>query len=183
MWKRKLIYLVRIIKLNALAAKRNNKKGFTLIELVVVIAVIALLASMILVSLNKARVKARDARRKQDLDILKTAMQLYANDHQGAYYPSGGAVFSCYPGPAPPAYDDWPASFQSEMAPYLSALPKDPLNNRVYCYAVAKMLNPSSPSCNGKFVIGAHLEATDDQDYGKYTCNLGSDWYFPYLNP
>lgn len=57
--------------------KRANNKGFTLIELLVVIAVIGLLSSIVLVSLQGARAKARDARRMHDLDQIRTALILY----------------------------------------------------------------------------------------------------------
>jgi len=53
-----------------------NKKGFTLIELLVVIAIIGLLSTMAVVSLNSARVKARDARRLADVRQLSIAIEL-----------------------------------------------------------------------------------------------------------
>jgi prepilin-type N-terminal cleavage/methylation domain-containing protein len=59
----------------------KNNKGFTLIELLVVIAIIGILASVILVSLNSARTKARDARRKSDLHQISIALELYRSSH------------------------------------------------------------------------------------------------------
>jgi len=56
---------------------RNKNQGFTLIELLVVIAIIGLLASIVLVSLQGARAKARDARRMHDLSQIRTALFLY----------------------------------------------------------------------------------------------------------
>lgn len=52
-------------------------QGFTLIELLVVIAIIGLLSSVVLVSLNSARMKARDARRIVDLKQIRLALEMY----------------------------------------------------------------------------------------------------------
>ncbi len=60
--------------------RNKNTKGFTLIELLVVIAIIGLLASVVLLALNSARAKSRDAKRLADVRQLTTALELYYND-------------------------------------------------------------------------------------------------------
>lgn len=68
-------------------AQSMQSRGFTLIELLVVIFIIGLLASIVIVSVNAARLRARDSRRMSDIDALKKAVELY-NDANGEYPPS-----------------------------------------------------------------------------------------------
>jgi prepilin-type N-terminal cleavage/methylation domain-containing protein len=67
----------------------NNQKGFTIIELIVVVATIAVLTAIIISNVNKYAVKARDVKRKADLAQVKKAMLMYAADHDSLLPASG----------------------------------------------------------------------------------------------
>jgi prepilin-type N-terminal cleavage/methylation domain-containing protein len=58
----------------------NHKKGFTLVELMVVMSIIALLSSVVFLALRNARIKARDAHRLAVVRELNTVLSLYESD-------------------------------------------------------------------------------------------------------
>lgn len=62
----------------------DNKKGFTLIELIVVITIIALLSSILFPVFAKARSKAAQATCANNLKQLGAAFHMYAQDWDGA---------------------------------------------------------------------------------------------------
>lgn len=134
-----------------------GKKGFTLIELLVVIAIISLLSSVVMSSLNSARVKARDARRKVDLKQLQLALELYYDSNAG-YPNTGGALWSegrCDPGgPGWPVKPDYSGSnaYIPNLAPdYIPVLPGDPAPATTRCYLY---------SGNGAtYIMAAHFGA------------------------
>jgi len=63
-----------------------NRKGFTLIEMLVVIAIIGLLSSVVVIGLSGAREKARDARRVADIRQIQNALEISYDATTG--YPS-----------------------------------------------------------------------------------------------
>lgn len=91
----------------------RTSRGFTLIELLVVIAIIGILSSIVLASLNSARLKSRDARRIADIKQLQLALQLYYD-----------------------ANTDYPTSLADLTAPtsFIATVPTDPLGG-AYLYA------------------------------------------------
>ncbi len=109
---------------------KQAQSGFTLIELLVVVAIISLLSSVVMASLNSARIKARDAKRKVELKQIVNALELYYNDN-GAYPPfrlassCGGtrtdfATSMC-------TDPNW-LSTDANFLKYIPSVPKDPLN-------------------------------------------------------
>lgn len=72
--------------------KRNtSRKGFTLIEILIVTGIIAVLATVILVAGDKAREEARDSKRIADLNQIELALEAYFNNPSstgGQQYPS-----------------------------------------------------------------------------------------------
>jgi prepilin-type N-terminal cleavage/methylation domain-containing protein len=108
--------------------KRN---GFTLIELMVVIAIIGILATIITASLSTAKAKGRDAKRISDIKTIQTALALYYNDNQS-----------------------YPKTLSSALTPnYIPVLPKDPGTNTDYKYAP---IGNSPGICNANNVISSY---------------------------
>lgn len=135
------------------------KKGFTLIELLVVVAIIGMLSSVVLSSLNTARANARDVKRQQDLRQIQTALELYYNVN--AAYP-GEAACDSSKGTSSGSCDsltgsDWTATSQIHAAlvpEYIPDLPVDPLNTGGWYYNY----EPAGAGTLDNYCIGAALE-------------------------
>jgi prepilin-type N-terminal cleavage/methylation domain-containing protein/prepilin-type processing-associated H-X9-DG protein len=68
----------------------SRRRGFTLVELLVVVSIIALLISILLPSLSKAREQARSMKCMSNLKQFGSAHHMYSNDEDGYFVPVHG---------------------------------------------------------------------------------------------
>ena len=118
--------------------------GFTLVELLVVVAIIGVLTSLLVVNYQSARERARDAQRKSDFRSLKTALRLYYNDFQEYPGSNGGEIVGCGTDKTNPTACTWGTEWQLANAVYMGRLPVDALNADDYVYSYTMTDNGES---------------------------------------
>lgn len=65
----------------------SNRRGFTIVELLIVIVVIGILVAITIVAYNGVQARARDTKRLSDIAAIQQALELYHVDH-GVYPPT-----------------------------------------------------------------------------------------------
>lgn len=130
--------------------KSHRRSAFTLIELVVVILILAILAGVLVPRVTDRLASARDARRINDMRVIRDAIEQYKLD-KGSYPPATvGAGAS---------YDlSTDGAFIQELVDtgYLREPPRDPLNDATYYYGY-NVLAEGTGGCKGKgsfYVLG-----------------------------
>lgn len=103
--------------------KSKNRTGFTLIELLIVIAIIGALSTVVLGSISKARLKARDTVRLQNLRTITQSLEAYYADN-GSYPVPPGDYWSSDSAHATYGWQN----LESALSPYANKLPVDPVN-------------------------------------------------------
>ena len=136
----------------------KKNQGFTLIELMVSISIIAILTALATISFSSAQKKARDSRRAQDMKIMQLAAEPYAAQG-GGVYPGTTAV-------------PWTMNGQN----ILEAIPQDPKTGSFYTmtigitnYCICATMensqagNASSTTCTFTGGTGAYFCAKNQQ--------------------
>jgi len=142
-------------------AKVKSQNGFTLVEILIVVAIIGLLTSIVLVGLGSFRTRGRDARRVSDLRETQNGLELYYTKYQRYPAVSGG--------------DSWESLKSSLIGASIgvSTISNDPLYpDKTYRYGVS--------SDGQSYVIAATLEDSgnsalkDDPDGTIYGVDCGN---------
>lgn len=125
-------------------AKRQGQDGFTLLELLIVIIIIAVLGLIIVPGLASGPKRARDVKRKNDLGVVQTALSTYFNDNNS--YPGG----------------DYATLGKSLVNVYIPNMPVDPKASQSYSYTPSPTgCSPSGTAC-ASYTLDARLENDKD---------------------
>jgi len=155
-----------------------KQRAFTIVELLIVIVVIGILASITIVAYNGIQSRARDAERQTEMKTIEKALEIYNADNggypncSGATYVPGAAVGGCNV-----------SVLTSSLVPkYLSAMPADPLNtgNDKYMYAFGFKKTGATTytaDMSNNYITGMHLETVTGNINGGWT----SPAYYNYL--
>ncbi len=160
---------------------RMTTNGFTLIELIVVIAIIGILASIAIGNTFSSIPKAHDAQRKNDLKQMQTALQVYFQDHNSYPQPASSRCQS-----STASTLCWIKLFDT-IGPngttiygtptYIKQMPQDPLSTGVYTYC---------SSSSNQYTLVATLENQHDTDInGNNNCTttITPNTYYWVTNP
>ncbi|MBI3955011.1 prepilin-type N-terminal cleavage/methylation domain-containing protein, partial [Candidatus Gottesmanbacteria bacterium] len=127
--------------------------GFTLLELIIVMVIIAILASAIWGNFFTSLTKSRDSKRKQDLDLIAKSLDIYYNDNKA--YPTS------LPSPGNPFFNPVVTGVL-----YMQKIPADP------SYADAPYCYPTIAEGSNSFKLYAKLENTlDSKIIPTVSCN------------
>lgn len=133
--------------------KRFSKllPGFTLVELLIVIAILSILSTLGLANFQSSRIKARDISRKSDLQTIAKSLEAYVNDHRT--YPLSNSEGEIVCKSNTPTECPWGEAFTDDNGTiYAARLPADS-SGFTYWYS----------SLDGtEYRLYAHLENSND---------------------
>lgn len=148
----------------------NRDNGFSLIEILVVIAIIGGLTSILLPNFMGVRERARDAARKSDLKQIQKALEMYKLDKTPPSYPATAAF--------PAAGTKWENTTLSVT--YMNKVPGDP--NRTIPSSSYSYISPVGTD-SLKYILCACVENVADTEAvpgncvdGTYICAMGKKY-------
>jgi general secretion pathway protein G len=130
----------------------NSEKGFTLIEIMVVIIILGILASFVALNLTGQTEEARRTQARVQMETFKTALKLYKLDNGS--YPSTEQGLQALV--KPPEVGKLPRKWRE--GGYIDKIPKDPWGNE-YVYL--------SPGMYGDFDIMSYGDDNEPGGEGK----------------
>lgn len=161
------LHLIKNLKSKFEKSLQSRNHGFTLVELMVAIAILAIVATIGLSTFSQSQRLGRDTKRKQDLRSIATALELYLNSQNPKTYPvSSNWEYST-------AAQPWIGELNTN---FINRMPIDPVNtgttpwvtNGGHVYAYCADSSTCHSDCAGLtepwYILVARLENTADRE-------------------
>lgn len=168
--------------------KSTKNPGFTIVEIIVAVVVVAILASVTIISYNGAQQRARDTDRKSDISNLVKALEMYYSDN--GQYPTTSTSSSTINSSWYNSGDSSWSEFTTLMSKYMDKVPTDPTNTTNLSglsangYTYAYYGNRAS-YCGGRagqmYLLVYRLEASAKQQFTDGSCD-SNDLGISYFN-
>lgn len=127
------------------------KKGFTLIELIIVMAIIGILATTGVFAYQSVLKNSRDAKRKADLEQIRAAVEMFRSNNTASSYPAAGSCGAL--------------SSVALFSTYMPVMPSDPQTGYTYyCNVLAS-----------DYALGARMEGTSTCTSVSASCGTGGN--------
>jgi len=140
----------------------RREKGFTLIEILIVVAIIAILASVVLIGLGPTQQAGRDARRLSDLHQIQNGLELFYN--KCGYYPGTAPAGACTNG-ATTGFAEMSAALLPGAANIgVNTVPKDPTNSGAHVYYYR-----TNGVAASEYLLTTQLENANNSVFNSYT--------------
>lgn len=145
--------------------KPNIYRGFTLIEILVVVAIIAIIGSVVMTYVYDATVRGRDSQRKQNVDQLVKAVNLYFSEN--GYLPRNQSGWCTYISNPDSGYG---TAFQADLEPYMKTFQFDPTKRG----QIGDYLFNNTDNTSGHYVLCANMEQPTGNTYDHSSCVGGT---------
>lgn len=138
----------------------RHKKGFTLVEILVALSILAILAAIVMMNMSEAKKKARDTQRVSDMQQLAIAFRLYKDFNSANPSAASGEVLG-----------DGAGAVDTAIATYLTNTIKDPINS-----GSSQYYYDSSYNCNGSLKAVIYAKTMERTNAGNWALVCGTTY-------
>lgn len=138
----------------------KSRKGFTLVEILIVVVILGILAAIVIPQFSQASSEAREASLNSSLQSVRAQIELYKMQHLDELPADGAALTTALTTPTDIDGGPWAAGDGTVFGPYMRSIPRNPFTTTAVIGDTVTSLGDWTYIPN--FVNGTYIFAPDD---------------------